>query len=78
MSDVQTRNPRRWGLDLDLVEDLGLRLYRFWERYHPCFCTTTRDTSGYALTYLKGLLVMQTDRNYSQIAWEVEGSDQNR
>jgi hypothetical protein len=39
-------DPARWGLCLTAILDLGLRLYRFWERYRLLFASRTRDTSS--------------------------------
>lgn len=57
-----------WGLSRREIQNLGSRLYEFWERYAECFETQTRDTSHYALDYLSGLLRMTSERNFSNIA----------
>jgi len=61
-------DPRRWGLPAEAVADLGPRAYRFWSRFRPCFKTQTRDPSGTGWPYFRGLLTMDTDRNYANIA----------
>src|SRR6266496_735848 len=82
MSDVADElalfDPLRWGLPAEAVLDLANRLQRTWERYHDCFTTKTRDTSAYGLSYLRGLLTMETDRNYANIARRVLAPDADR
>ena len=64
-------NPSRWGLPSSPVEKLGEGLRKIWERFQSCFKTQTRDGSEYAWFYLRGLLTMDTDRNYANIARRV-------
>lgn len=64
-------DPDRWGLPDAAVTDLADRLMRFWTRFRDCFKTQTRDPSGSALPYLRGLLTMTTQRNYANIARRV-------
>jgi SRSO17 transposase len=61
-------NAERWGLPVGAVEGLGQHLQDLWERYHDCFTTKTRDTSSWALVYLRGLLLLPGERNYANIA----------
>ncbi len=62
---------QRWGLPQDAIDDLANRLRRIWSRFRECLTTKTRDTSEYAFTYLRGLLTMDTERNYANIARRV-------
>jgi SRSO17 transposase len=65
-------NPERWGLPMEAIEELAGRLIDAWERYRDLFITThTRDTSLHAFTYLRGLLTMDTRRNYANIGRRV-------
>lgn len=64
---------QRWGLSAETIADLGERLHRIWERFRLCFKNKTRDPSAHALTYLSGLLHMETKRNYANIARRVNG-----
>jgi SRSO17 transposase len=73
--DLALFDPQRWGLPAEAVMDLANRLQRIWERYHDCFTTKTRDTSPYGFSYLRGLLTMETDRNYANIARRVIAPD---
>ena len=66
-------DPTRWGLPKTAIDDLANRLQRIWERYRNCFLTKTRDTSEYALIYMRGLLILDTERNYANIARRVIG-----
>ena len=70
MSDKRTIDvcdPNRWGLSRETIADLGNRLQRFWELFRGCFKTKTRDGSGHAWTYLRGLLLMKTKRNFANM-----------
>jgi SRSO17 transposase len=62
-------------LCLAVVLDLGLRLYRFWQRYRPCFRTRTRDTSEQAYAYLRAQLTMDRNRNFKNIDRRLNGGD---
>jgi len=62
---------QRWGLPKAAIDDLADRLRRIWSRFQGCFVTKTRDTSEYAFVYLRGLLTMETKRNYANIARRV-------
>lgn len=64
-------DPQRWGFDSDTIADLGKHLHSFWERFKDNFKTKTRNTAGHALTYLKGLLLMDKGRNYANMARRV-------
>ena len=68
-------DPCRWGLSSQAVGDLGNRLRDFWSRFRPCFKTRTRNTSEHAWTYLRGLLGMDTERNFANIARRVADPD---
>jgi SRSO17 transposase len=74
-SSLDTFDPQRWGLPLEAVLDLGEQLYDCWERYHDCFTSQTRDTSEWALVYLRGLLLLPAKRNYANIARRVVSHD---
>jgi SRSO17 transposase len=65
--------PSRWGLSQEAIVDLGDRLRRTWSRFRACFKTKTRDASEHAWTYLRGLVGMDTKRNYANIARRVNG-----
>jgi SRSO17 transposase len=60
-------DPVRWGLSAEGIGDLGNRLRDFWERYRDGFKTKTRDASGHAWTYLRGLLLMKGKRNFANM-----------
>lgn len=62
---------QRWGLPAEAVADLADRLRRVWSRFRECYTTKTRDTSEYAWVYLRGMLTMDTDRNFANIARRV-------
>jgi SRSO17 transposase len=61
-------DPARWGLCLAAILDLGVRLYRFWERYRHVFISRTRDTSANAYLYLRGVLTLERERNFKNMA----------
>ena len=58
----------RWGLPAEATIALGERLYTVWSRFHLLFKTKTRDSSPLALVYLRGILIMETKRNFANIA----------
>lgn len=64
-------NPQRWGLPTEAVADLADRLLDVWFRFRDCFKTKTRDSCQYAWFYLRGLLTMETERNFANIARRV-------
>lgn len=65
--------PKRWGLAETAIENLGERLHGCWSRFRDLLKTTTRDTSDQGHLYLRGLLTMETDRNYANIARRILG-----
>jgi SRSO17 transposase len=66
--------PRRWGLSTETIAGLGERLHQVWERFRLNFKSRTQDPSAHAWTYLNGLLKMETERNYANIARRVHGA----
>jgi len=52
----------RWGLSETAIGALGERLRRFWRYYGQRTRTRTRDTSGYGLEYVSGLLRLEAKR----------------
>jgi SRSO17 transposase len=67
--------PTRWGLPQEAIADLGNRLRKTWSHFRACFKTKTRDGSEHAWTYLRGLVGMETKRNYANIARRVIGPE---
>jgi hypothetical protein len=61
-------DPAHWGLGLAVILDLGLRLYRFWERYRHVFASRTRDTSATTYLYLRAMLTLEHERNFKNMA----------
>lgn len=70
-------HPPRWGLPPEAIADLGPRLHHFWERFSGCFKTKTRDAAGHAWTYLQGLLLMNSERNFANIDRRLSGPDED-
>ena len=66
-----------WGLPQEAVSDLAGRLRRMWSCFRDCFKTKTRDTSENAWVYLRGLLTMESKRNYANIVRRVVGIDED-
>ena len=78
--DNETRDisdPDRWGLPMEAIAHLGDRLQSFWDRFRGCCKTKTRDGSGHAWTYLRGLLLMQKGRNFANIERRVSGPERD-
>lgn len=61
----------RWGLPVEAVDCLAERLYSTWDRFRPCFKTRTRDGGAHAWAYLRGLLTMDGERTFANIARRV-------
>lgn len=62
---------------MEAIAKLGDRLERFWKYYGQATRTKTRDTRKYGLSYLKGLLRLEANRNMACISREAEVSEQN-
>jgi SRSO17 transposase len=80
MNDKNTADiyePTRWGLPQEATTDLGNRLRQTWSRFRACFKTKTHNSSEHAWTYLRGLLGMETERNYANIARRVISPDED-
>jgi SRSO17 transposase len=76
-STPEVFDAKRWGLPLAAVQDLGQHLRDCWQRYRDCFLTKTRDTSSWALVYLRGLLLLPNERNYANLARRVVGLEED-
>ena len=79
---MDTRQPitqlaQRWGLPLDEIRRLGLRLRGFYARFRAGIRTRTRDTSEYGLQYVSGLLRMETGRTMANIGRKTNVPTQN-
>jgi SRSO17 transposase len=70
--------PNRWGLPAPLVADLGARLHRFWQRFHHCFRSRTRNSSMLAHDYLRAQLTIERERNFTNIERRLRGGDGQR
>lgn len=68
----------RWGLPPTAIADLGARLHRFWQRFHHCFTTRTRDSSPLAHEYLRAQLTINRARNFANIERRLRGGDGQR
>jgi SRSO17 transposase len=68
-------DPNRWGLPDEAVADLADALYSFWQRFCHCFRTRRHDTSTNAYTYMRGLLTMEDQRNFTNIERRLLGGD---
>jgi len=61
-----------------VVADLGARLHRFWQRFHHCFTTRTRDSSSLAHDYLRAQLTINGARNFANIERRLRGGNGQR
>jgi SRSO17 transposase len=57
----------RWGVTTDLVAQLPERLVQTFGRFRTGFRTQTHNGSQHAWTYLKGLLTMPMERNFTNL-----------
>ncbi len=62
---------------MEAIAGLGDRLERFWKYYGQHTRTKTRDTRKYGLSYLKGLLRLDANRNMACISREDGVLEQN-
>jgi SRSO17 transposase len=67
----------QWGLPLDEIEQMGLRLTDYYDRFRSPIRTRTHDTSEYGLRYLSGLLRMETKRTMANIGRKTDVAEQN-
>jgi SRSO17 transposase len=73
--DATVEAPERWGLGATTVGEIAERVRAVWERYRICFRTQTRDTSENAWMYLRGLLTVDQERTFTNIARRVQGPE---
>ena len=64
-------------MSLDEIDQIGQRLTGFYDRFRSSVCTKTRDTSEYGLSYLSGMLRMETKRTMTNIGRKTDVSEQN-
>lgn len=76
MTTIQT-TAQQWGIPRDEINALGQRLSDYYERYRAQLRTKTHDTSDYGLSYVSGLLRMETKRNIANIGRSVGVAEQN-
>lgn len=76
MTTIQTE-AEQWGIPVDEISDLGQRLTDYYERYRAKLRTKTHDTSDYGLSYMSGLLRMETKRNIANIGRTMGVAEQN-
>ena len=67
----------RWGLPLNEIEQLGDSLADFWQYFSQWTRTQTRDTSHYGFCYLRGLISLDSQRNYANIGRQTDVPEQN-
>ena len=67
--------PWRWGLGAATVGMVAERVRAVWARYRGCFRTQTRDPSEQAWIYLRGLLTVDQERTFANIARRVHGPE---
>lgn len=63
----------RWGIPTNVDESVGIYLAEFWGRYREWARTRTRDSSDCGLVYMKGQLLMDVGRNFTNIERRVLG-----
>lgn len=68
-------DPQRWGLPPVAPGRLTGKFRRTCRHFRSCFDTRTGHPSRYAEIYLKGLLLMETERNYANMARRVIGPE---
>ena len=64
-------NPKNWGLTEKFTSELEKGFYKVCNRFRKCFKTKTSDESKYAKHYLRGLLIMDKNKNIANISRKV-------
>jgi SRSO17 transposase len=60
-----------WGLSIEIIEELGHELQIFYEQFRGLFTTKTRDVSHHGFTGLKGSLLMEGKRTYTEVSRKI-------
>jgi SRSO17 transposase len=60
-----------WGLSIDIIEELGHELHAFYDQFKALFTTKTRDVSHHGFTGLKGSLLMEGKRTYTEVSRKI-------
>ena len=60
-----------WGLSIELIEELGTELQTFYDHFTALFTTKTRDVSHHGFTGLKGSLLMDGKRTYTEVSRKI-------
>ena len=77
MTRAITEQAELWGLQPEIVAEMGGRLSEFWKGFAECVTTKTRDTRAYGFAYLSGLLRIDRCRNMAEIGRQTGVSEQN-
>lgn len=60
-----------WGLSIEIIEELGTELQTFYDQFKALFTTKTRDVSHHGFTGLKGSLLMDGKRTYTEVSRKI-------
>ena len=60
-----------WGLSIEIIEELGNELHAFYDHFKALFATKTRDVSHHGFTGLKGSLLMDGKRTYTEVSRKI-------
>lgn len=60
-----------WGLSQETIQELADELLAFHQEFAPRFRTKTREVAEHALTGLKGSLLMDGTRSYTEVARQI-------
>lgn len=67
----------QWGLEIEKIEDLGEKLYKYWQKFSPYMQSQTRDTSIYGFQYISGLLRIESKKTINNIGQKTKVPTQN-
>lgn len=60
-----------WGLSIEIIEELGADLLSFYKEFTQFFKTATRNVSHHGLTGLKGSVLMDGKRTYTEVSRKI-------
>lgn len=66
-----------WGLETEKIENLGEKLYEYWQKFSHYMRSSGHDTSEYGFWYTSGLLRMENKKTINNISQKTGVAKQN-
>lgn len=73
MNSCRRLDPERWGIPCRYSKIIQSQFDDFYWKFRPCFETKTCNNCYYGFTYIKGLFIMESKRNFANITRRMEG-----